>query len=99
MSIFPMEVAEDCEKPSGPQNTMAAVTIATVISKTVKVVCVCLSPSMRNPLDKNECCAELGRCVRLMGSLHPHVDTTPACCGGNPSIDKLRFDFTPDLRA
>jgi hypothetical protein len=81
-SIFPIAitVAADCEKPSGPQNVMAAVTIATVTSK---VVWARLFPSMRISR-QYEFCAELGRYSRLMGSLHPRIDTTLACRDGNP---------------
>jgi len=33
-----------------------------------------------------------------MGSLHPLIDTTPACCDGNPLTRDLLFHFTRDLR-
>jgi hypothetical protein len=43
------------------------------------------------------CCAELGRCGRLMGSLHPRVDSTPAYCDGNPGSRSRQSHFTPSL--
>jgi hypothetical protein len=67
-----------------PQNLKATVTIAAATNDALNIFCAWLLPSMRNPLDKNEYCAELGRYIRLMGSLHPRIDTTTARCDDNP---------------